>query len=94
MRRAAVEALGQLPPEALQAHAAALVAKLEDSDGIVRQAARKALGQLPPEALQAHAGALVSTLESAFVSDEVLGSGCADPDATDPNESPFTRDCS
>ena len=35
LRKAAVEALGKLPAEALQAHAAALVAKLEDSDGVV-----------------------------------------------------------
>ena len=60
VRRAAVQTLGQLPPEVLAAHAAAVVAKLEHSDSDVRQAAVEMLGQLPPEVLAAHAAAVVA----------------------------------
>ena len=54
----AVETLGQLPPEVLAAHAAAVLAKLEDSEWRVRQAAVQTLGQLPPAELTKHKAAL------------------------------------
>ena len=58
-RRAAVETLGKLAPEALAEHAAALVAKLEDSDEEVRKAAADTLGKLAPEVLTSHGGAVL-----------------------------------
>ena len=60
VRRAAVEVLGKLEPEALALHADAVVAKLEDSDKNVRQAATTTLSKLGPAAL---ADALVAKLE-------------------------------
>ena len=49
---------GKLPPEVLAAHAAAVLAKLEDSVYKVREAAVQTLGQLPPAELTKHKAAI------------------------------------
>ena len=55
--------LGKLSAEALAPHAAAVVAKLDDSDWGVREAAVETLGKLSAEALASHAAAVVAKLE-------------------------------
>jgi HEAT repeat protein len=58
-----VETLGKLSAEALASHAAAVVAKLEDSSQFVRLAAVGTLGKLSAEALAPHAAAVLAKLE-------------------------------
>ena len=55
--------LGTLESAALEAHAAAVVAKLEHSDSGVRQAAVELLDKLKSKALEAQAAAVVAKLE-------------------------------
>ena len=63
VRKAAVETLGKLAPEALTAHAAALVAKLKDSSD-VRELAMETLRKLAPEDLALLGDAVVQQLHS------------------------------
>ena len=58
-----VDALGKLEAAVLAQYAPALVAKLEHSDGGVRQAAVVALGKLEAAVLAQHAPGLVAKLE-------------------------------
>ena len=57
-----LETLGKLEGEALAEHAVAVVAKLEDSNGAVRQAAVETLGK-QGAALAEHAVAVVAMLK-------------------------------
>ena len=63
VRWAALKTVGKLDAPALAPHAAALVAKLEDSEYYVRKAAVETLGKLDAAALAQHAAALVAMLE-------------------------------
>ena len=58
-----VETLGKLEPGALAQHGAALVARLDDSDGNVRRAVVQTLRKLEPATLAQHGEALVARLE-------------------------------
>jgi hypothetical protein len=51
VREAAVQTLRKLAPEELARHAPAVAAKLEDSDGGVREAARQVLSNLQSAAV-------------------------------------------
>ena len=55
--------LGKLEPAALAQHGAALVAKLEDSEGSVRWAAVETLGKLEPAALAQYEQAVARAAE-------------------------------
>ena len=55
-----METLGKLEPAALAPHAAAVVARLDDSKSVVRNAAVATLAKLEAAALALHAAAIVA----------------------------------
>ena len=63
MRKGALCTLRWLEPATLAQHAGAVLARLEDSDGWVREAALQTLGKLEPATLAQHAHAMLARLE-------------------------------
>ena len=66
MRELALKTLAKLDPTSLAQHVEAVVARLEDSEDLVREVALQTLRKLKPATLAQHTEAFVARLEDSY----------------------------